>query len=166
MTRAINWGLPLITAAVYAVLAFHFGGRLIAMADGQLPFDLRITGYTFPEARAYLRVLTPEGFALAMGPIAWLDTVFPVLLGMTLLWWMRPFAGAFGMVCVLAAMSYVALDLGENASVRALLIAGPDWFRLDDVMRASTFTITKFAALALALILALRQSVRRHRAAK
>lgn len=165
MIRAVNWGLPVLTAAVYAVLALYFGGRLIALAEGQWPFDLRWAGYSLGEARAYLRVLAPQGFALALGPIAWLDTVFPALLGLTLLWWMRPFAGAFGMVCVLAVMTYVALDWGENAAIRAMLTAGPDYVQLVEVVRASTFTSAKFAALALAMVLALRQILRRRRSA-
>lgn len=163
MVRAINWGLPLLTLAVYAYLALYLGSRLTALAGGQLPFDLRVMGYSLGEARGYLRALPPAGYALAQGPMLWADTVFPLLFGLTLAWWMRPFAGLFGMVCVLAAMSYVALDWGENAIVQAMLTAGPDWVRPLDVMRASTFTIAKFAALALALVLAARQSWRRMR---
>lgn len=161
MIRAINWGLPLFTVAVYGVLALYFGGRLMVLADGAAVFDLRAFGYSLTDVREYLRALPPEGFALILGPIAWLDTLFPALLGMTLLWWMRPFIGVFGMVCVLTVMSYVALDWGENAAVRVLVLSGPDWVQPADVARASAFTMAKFAALLLALILAARQSVRR-----
>jgi hypothetical protein len=163
MIRAINWGLPLLTLAVYVYLAFYLGGQLIDLADGQLPFDLRIMGYSLGEARGYLRALQPSGFALAQGPVYWTDTLFPVLIGLTLLWWMRPFAGVFGMVCVMAAMTCVALDWGENAAIQAILEAGPDWVSPVDVQRASTFTVAKFVALGLAFALAGRQSWRRWR---
>lgn len=163
MIRAINWGLPLLTLAVYAYLAVWLGGRLSAFSGGQLPFDLRVFGYNLGDARGYLRALSPEGYALAEGPIYWADTVFPVLLGLTMLWFMRPFAGVFGMVCVMVAMTYVALDWGENAAIQAMLNAGPDWVQPVDVLRASTFTLAKFAAIALGVVLVVRQSWQRSR---
>lgn len=156
--RLINWTLPLVTAAVYAWLALYLGGQLRAQAGGAPPFDLRVFGYSFNEARAYLQALSPAGYALYQGPSAWADTVFPPLLGLTLAWWMRPYAGAFGMVCVMAAMSYVALDWGENHFVQRMLTAGPDLLAYADVQRASVMTKGKFAALTLTLVLAARQS--------
>ncbi|GAB4261124.1 MAG: hypothetical protein Kow0013_05270 [Pararhodobacter sp.] len=161
LERAVTWVLPLVTAAVYAVLVLHFGRHLIAEAGGALPFDLRVQGYGLAEARGYLRALSPAGFALAQGPVLKVDTVFPLLFGLTLAWWMRPFRGVFGMVCVLAAMSYVALGWGENAAVQDMLTAGPDWVEPADILRASAFTQGKFAAIALSLVLAARQSWRR-----
>ncbi len=162
MTRLINWGLPLLTLAVYVYLAVYLGGQLLPLADGQWPFDLRITGYSLGEARGYLRALTPEGYVLAQGPFYWADTVFPLLLGLTIAWWMRPFSGVFGMVCVLVAMTYTALDWGENAAVHAMLYAGPDWVQPHIVQRASILTVAKFVALALGFVLAARQSWRRY----
>lgn len=162
--RLVNWALPLATAAVYAVLVLHYGRQLGVEAGGALPFDLRIGGYTLAEARGYLRGLSPAGYALAQGPVFWTDTLFPVLMGLTFAWWMRPYAGVFGMVCVLAAMSYVALDLGENAMVQRLFHAGPDWADPADVAAASAMTRGKFAAFALAAALAARQSWWRWRA--
>lgn len=163
MSRAVNWGLPLLTAAVYGYLAVWLGGQLAAQAGGLMPFDLRLTGYGLTEARAYLRTITPDGVALYLGPVFWADTLFPALMGLCFAWWMRPFAGVFGMVCVLAAMSYVALDWGENWAVARMLEAGPDWVTLADVQRASALTLGKFAAFGLAAVLAARQSWGRFR---
>lgn len=163
MIRAINWGLPLLTAAVYGYLVVWLGGQLSAESGGLMPFDLRVTGYDLGEARAFLRAITPDGVALYLGPVFWADTLFPALMGLCLAWWMRPHAGVFGMVCVLAAMSYVALDWGENWAVARMLQAGPDWVTLAEVQRASALTMGKFAAFALAAVLAARQSSRRIR---
>ena len=157
-TRIITWGLPVLTAAVYGWLAVWLGGQLAAQSGGLMPFDLRLTGYDLGEARAYLRALSPEGFALYQGPVARADTLFPALMGLCFAWWMRPFAGVFGMVCVLAAMAYVGLDWGENRAVGMMLEAGPDWVQPVDVLRASAMTQGKFAAFALAAVLAARQS--------
>ncbi|WP_370342075.1 hypothetical protein [Pararhodobacter marinus] len=163
MKRAISWGLPLLTLAVYLYLVVVLGQRLLAESGGLLPYDLRVTGYDLAQARGLLRALTPEGFALYEGPIFWTDTLFPALMGLCLLWWMRPFRGAFGMVCMMAAMGYVALDWGENMLVQRMLEAGPDWVRPADIFAASAFTQGKFAILALALVLAIRASMRRMR---
>ncbi|WP_323037342.1 hypothetical protein [Pararhodobacter sp.] len=161
MRGAINWGLPLLTLAVYAYLGLYLSGQLMHHATGEIPLDFRAFGYSLGEARDYLRALSPEGFALAQGPVFWADMVFSTLIGLTLTWWMRPFSGVFGMVCVLTAMTYVALDWGENAAVQAMLTAGPDWVEPAEILRASTFTSAKFVALALGVILAARQSWRR-----
>lgn len=165
MVRAVTWGLPLLTALVYGYLAIWLGGQLSDQTGGLMPFDLRLTGYDLAEARAYLRAITPDGVALYLGPVAWADTLFPPLLGLCLVWWMRPHAGIFGMVCVMAAMSYVALDWAENWAVARLLQAGPDWVSPADVQRASALTMGKFAAVALSAVLAARQSLRRRRPA-
>ncbi|WP_127110571.1 hypothetical protein [Pararhodobacter zhoushanensis] len=163
MNRAISWGLPLLTLAVYLYLAVYLGRQLGALADGQLPFDLRVFGYDLHDTRSYLHTLRPAGYALYQGPVFWVDTVFPALMGACFMWWMRPFRGAFGMVCVLVAMSYVALDWGENMWVQRLLDSGGDWVNPRDVWGGSAFTLSKFAVAALAAVLAVRQSVRRLR---
>ena len=156
MARALSWGLPLLTAAAYAWLAIWLGGQLSGESGGLMPFDLRVTGYSLGDAREYLRALTPAGFALYSGPVLWADTLFPVLMGLTFLWWMRPLGGAFGAVCLMAALAYVALDLGENWFVQRLLMAGPDWVQPDDVAAASALTRAKFAVFAVAAVLAAR----------
>lgn len=163
LEKAINWGLPLATLAVYAVMVGVYVRPLIDLAGGAQPFDLRIQGYDWSEARSYLRALPPEGYRIAENEIRFLDTVFPILFGVWMAWLMRPFKGVFGMVCVMAAMSYVALDLGENAFVGRLLHAGPDWAAAGDVIRASAMTQGKFVSLFLCLVLAIRQSLGRSR---
>ena len=163
MRRALGWGLPLLVLAVYVYLALVLGRQLTALAGGQLPFDQRIWGYDLHDTRQYLQVLRPAGYALYQGRVLWVDTLFAALLGGCLLWGMRPLRGAFGMVCVLGVIAYVGLDWGESMWVQRLLTAGPDWVIPRDVAGASAFTRAKFAALALALVLAARQSLRRWR---
>ncbi|MFN4100295.1 MAG: hypothetical protein ACK4GT_11000 [Pararhodobacter sp.] len=161
MERAIGWGLPLLTLAAYLYLALYLGQKLAAESGGLVPFDLRPLGYDLGAARAYLRDLSPAGYALYSGPIFRADTLFPGLMGLTFLWWMRPLKGAFGTVCVLAATAYTALDWGENLLVLRMLDAGPDWVQPGDVTAASAFTQAKFAAFALAALLAARASWQR-----
>ncbi|MCB1390206.1 MAG: hypothetical protein KDK12_13855 [Rhodobacteraceae bacterium] len=163
MTRAINWGLPLLTLASYLYLAIWLGRQLGAESGGLMPFDLRITGYDLHAVRDYLRALTPAGYALYQGPIRVADTVFPALMGLTFLWWMRPLRGGFGMVSALSAMAYTAIDWGENLFIQRLLQAGPDYVDASDASGANAFTLAKFAVYVLAAVLAARASWRRVR---
>lgn len=165
MARAVNWMLPLLTLAVYGWLVIGYGQRLEALAEGQPPFDLRVLGYDLAVARAYLAVLPPEGVALYLGPIARLDTAFPILLGLTLIWWMRPLTTPFGTVAACAALAYVALDLLENRAVGQMMLAGPMGVDAGMVRMASNLTIGKFMAFTLAVVLAVRAAwVRRRQA--
>lgn len=154
MNRAISWLLPLATAAVYGWLVIGHGLALQAMVDGLQPPDLRIAGYDLADMRAWLAAMPPEGVARYLGPVRMLDTAFPVLMGLTLLWWLRPLAGWLALAGAVAAVGYVALDLAENAAVAGLLRAGPDGVDAAAVARASALTQAKFAAFALAAILA------------
>ena len=163
MQRAITWLLPLATLASYLYLVLWLGRPLQVEAQGLPPFDLRVLGYDLGEVRAYLRALSPAGYALYQGPIRLADTLFPALMGLTFLWWMRPLRGAFGMVCATAALAYTALDWGENLFIQRLLESGPDYVALADVQGASAFTLAKFVAFALATLLAARVSWRRGR---
>lgn len=156
MIRAIAWGLPLATLAVYGWLVLGYGLELQRLAGGLPPFDLRLGGYDLDAALRYLAALPPEGVALYLGPIAVLDTVFPVLMGLTLVWWMRPLTTPFGLVCVLAALAYVALDLLENRATGALVAGGTFGLTPDAVRAASLLTQGKFMALGLACVLAAR----------
>ena len=162
--RVITWVLPGLTLAVYAALVTIGVTRLVPEAQGLQPFDLRFGGYTMTEARDYLQALSPRGYALYAGPIWWLDTIFPPLMALTLAWWMRPLAGAFGFVCVTTATVYAGLDWAENFFVQSILNGGPDFLNYGSVIAASTMTQCKFAAVALGLVLAARQSWRRMRA--
>jgi hypothetical protein len=158
VTRALSWALPLLTAAVYGWLVLGPGAEVQRLAGGLAPFDLRPLGYDLAAARAFLTALPPQGAALYLGEVGRLDTVFPVFMGLTLLWWMRPLSAAFGIVCVLATGAYVSLDLLENRAVAGLVIAGPAALDPEAVHAASLLTRAKFMAFALAAVLAARAS--------
>jgi hypothetical protein len=156
MARAVSWGLPLLTLAVYLWLVLGYGLPLQAMAGGLPPFDLRIGGYGLSDAARYLAALPPEGYALYLGPIARLDTAFPILMGLTLLWWMRPLTTPFGAVAATVALAYVALDLLENRATAALFAEGALGLDANMVRGASTLTQAKFMAFGLAAVMAAR----------
>lgn len=144
------WALAAATAAVYAVLVWIGVTRLMPEAGGQPPFDLRVMGYDMAQARAYLEALTDEGRRLWFGPIRWLDTVFPLLMGTllaSLIWrlgrpWLSP-----------VPFAYTAADLWENARVREMIDAGSDGLTSAMVEGASAVTQGKFALLAMSVAL-------------
>lgn len=160
MTRAHPaWlGLTLVTAAVFGAMVW-LGNRYLYVGPDLLPpFDARVAGYAPDEAWAYLSAICEEQAWVYMGPMHWLDTLFPPLLGawiwITLRWlgarrahWLAP--------------AYVLADLAENQLVLRMLEAGADGLTDGLARWASAATVAKFAILALALIALGRAGLRR-----
>ena len=148
--RYVNWLLPLGTVAAYLLLILLLAPRLTAETAGLLPFDLRAMGYSYGDAQAYLTAITPAGQALYLGPIRLNDTIFPILLTLTLCLPLRRWYWGY----CLPALAYGILDLAENWAVARLIQTGP---QVDggSVALASALTMAKFAAVTVALVLAL-----------
>jgi hypothetical protein len=95
--RSLLWLLAAATPGVYLTLVLVFGQRVHDGSGGLPVFDLRMGGYSLEEAKAFLSVLTPEARTTYLGPVAWLDTIFPALLAATLyvalLGLLRPWTG-------------------------------------------------------------------------
>ena len=70
--------------AVYAVMLLWTLPTITAAAGGLTPFDLRPMGYSIEEARAFLAALSDDGRALYLDTQLRIDTVYPVLLMVTL----------------------------------------------------------------------------------
>lgn len=150
MPRWLNWALPVVTAATYAVLVLWFGPQVQQGAGGLLPFDLRPLGYDAAAARAFLTALSPEARDLYLGAVRINDSLFPVLFTLTLCLPLRGLPAAW----FLPALGYGLADLAENQAVAALLRTGP---LVDDgsIAWASGLTMAKFALVALAILVAL-----------
>lgn len=125
--RIAYWALFAVTLAVYAAMAGWTLPAIARDAAGLAPFDLRPTGYTVAEARAFLAALGDEGRALYLGPQHRLDLIYPALLAAVLIGAVRvlvaPFWLQFGL-CVLALGGMTA-DYLENARVAVMLGGGP-----------------------------------------
>lgn len=148
--RRIGWVvLTLLTVASYAVLIWVGGQQLFAGPDGLPPFDLRITGYSVEEARAYLDALHPMQIHLYVGLVRMLDSVFPLLFSIWI--WVTLWALGAWRVALIAPV-YLGLDLGENLLIGQMLKQGPNGLDPETVAWASALTVAKFAAVGLALI--------------
>jgi len=138
--------LAALTGLVYALLLGIGALWLMPASGGQLPPDTWITGYDQARLAGWLAALTEEGRALYLGPIRWLDTLFPPLLGLLLasaIW-------RLGRVWLaMVPFLYTATDLWENA-VLAGIVRANDAALAD---HASSLTQGKYALLGLALAL-------------
>jgi hypothetical protein len=159
--RVLYWSLFAAMLFVYgAMLGWTLPG-ITEGAGGLPPFDLRLTGYSGDEARAFLAALNAPGRALYLGPQRILDMAYPALLAMVLAGalfrfvahrWVRlglVLVVLGGMVADYRENYLVALMLGHDGAVpEALVIAAS---------RATVIKsgLTGFAMLALGVALAL-----------
>lgn len=148
--------LTLATMVAYAVL-IGLGSRYLFLgSEGLRPFDLRILGYTYADATTYIALLTPDQAALYVGPLRMLDTVFPILFGLWMGWvqWgitrnIHPWSRV---IMLIAPAGFVMMDLAENALIAEMVQTTADTLSEELVLRASSYTISKYVTLAGALL--------------
>lgn len=124
----VLWSLPLISEA----------------AGGDVPFDMRPTGYSGEEARAFLTALSDEGRAFYLAVQHRLDSIYPGLLGVTLaLGLMLVYRGWVAALGVVLSAGVALADYMENMAVATMLRVGPEG--VSDAMAdaASGWTLLK-----------------------
>ncbi|KIN61893.1 hypothetical protein Z946_749 [Sulfitobacter noctilucicola] len=144
-----------VSALLFAVLALMSLAWL--QADGMGVFDARFGGYGVDESRSYIAALSDDQTALYQGAFRQIDTVFPILLAITLIGviWQhaRNVNAVVRGVIALSPCVYLALDLAENAAVAHMLTTGPQ-VSAGAILQASAYTVAKWISLALAMLLA------------
>ncbi|MBL4626763.1 MAG: hypothetical protein JKY00_01760 [Roseicyclus sp.] len=144
-------GFAILTAALYGSLAWFWFTQLVPGADGLIPFDGRLMGYSVAEARAFLDALTEPARVTYLGVVRILDTVFPICLAALLAWplWRLP-SGTLRVLGIIP-VAYLAADLTENTLVAGMLrsqeLVAPDVIEL-----ASQITVAKYAFLITSVI--------------
>lgn len=158
--------LATLSVALFAVLAILSKGWL--EPDGVLIFDSRVMGYDLAAAEAYLSALSPDARALYLGPFRQLDTVFPIVLGLTLvgaLWLSSMDLSLLARIAILAVpVLYVWADLQENARVAGILSGGGGDAAL--VAAASRLTQLKWLTLGFGMLLLAGCAIAARRARK
>jgi hypothetical protein len=161
MGRVLFWLLAAVTLAVYLTMVTWTLPTISAGAGGLAPFDLRPTGYTFDEAKAFLSALTPEANGLYRETQHRLDLFFPGLLAAMVYFAIAALLparlGRWRFVLPLPVVLVALFDWAENAAVARMLVAGAEGITPElvgeasrwSVLKAGTSTIVYTALLAL-----------------
>jgi len=157
--------IVLITMNVWTV------PKIDAAARGLTLFDNRRTGYSFKDASEFISALSDDGKAIYLGIQKYLDTLFPILMAISLPWalWMLTTSWAKPYRYFICAVAFIGpmCDLMENASVRVMLHAGPDGLTEQMVATASRWSVTKWTldlvAMAAFLLLLWSALLQRHK---
>lgn len=159
--RGLFWLVFAATLGVYLVMLLWTLPAVTAAAGGLVPFDLRPTGYSFDEARAFLAALTPEGTALYRGVQQRLDIAYPALLAATLVMAILMLAPArldrWRWLLAATALPGMVFDYLENAAVARMLDGGAAGLAPGLAAEASRWTLLKsaFSTLAFTVLLVL-----------
>lgn len=142
-----------VTAFLYAAMVFWTLPSIADGAGGLVPFDQRLTGYTYEEAHAFLTALTPGARQIYLGQQHLLDMLFPGALALTLcLIFNRISDGAGALIGMGLAIGSATADYFENMVITRLLVTEGAPLHVM-VMQANQWTVLKTACSFGALIL-------------
>lgn len=137
--------LAALTALWFVAIALWSFLAISAEAWYQPILDARPFGYDLESARLFLQGLSPLGKARYLGPMRVLDSVFPLLLAVTLATGaVRYGRGWLPWAVTICAAVGAAFDYVENAAIAGLLRLGSEGVDAAAVLTASALTVTKF----------------------
>lgn len=150
MRRILFWAVILATGVVYLTMVLWSLPEIARQAGGIPPFDMRPTGYSAEEARAFLSALGDEGRAFYRDVQHWLDLAFPGLFALSLiLGFLKLAPRPLALVLSAVAIASAGFDWSENAAVAGLL-AAPDPTDAA-IAAASRMTVLKSVCVTVAL---------------
>ncbi len=157
--RTAFWLLLAVTLAVHGTMLLWSLPQVSRAAGGLAPFDMRPSGYSVDEARAFLAALSGEGRQFYAVVQHRLDWFYPALLAATLYCAVAALLpgprGYWRWLVAAPVMSVMFFDYAENAAVAALLSADPASLDAAAVERASHWTVLKSNATTVAMIVVL-----------
>jgi hypothetical protein len=129
--------LLVASGLMWAVMFFGPLAHLTRLAGGLTPFDIRLRGYSYAEARAFLQAIGEQGRAYYANPELILDTFYPPLYAISrglALWWLTmpgrvreapvPLKVRYALIAIPVLMA--SLDLIENGCIAVMLWTWPD----------------------------------------
>ncbi|PFG65087.1 hypothetical protein AXZ77_3736 [Thioclava sp. ES.031] len=141
----IFWFLLSAMLAAWLGMNIWTAPRIEALSGGLRLPEMRLTGYSFEDARAFLAAIGDEGRAFYLGVQLRLDTLFPPLLAAVLFLCFRGlYPGLSGLIIGTASLSSVIVDYLENAALAAMLRAGPEALTPEMVATANQWTTAKW----------------------
>lgn len=149
-------GSGMIAASLYLLMITVTLAQLQTIS-GQVPFDMRPTGYGPKEAAVLLESLGAEGRAYYLSRQILVDTFYPAMLALTLsatiLWLGRRMPNArLVRIGVALSISSALLDYAENLGIAAMILGWPE-VSVHLVYAVSMATILKSGATTLAVLL-------------
>lgn len=140
-----------VLVALSALWFLAMAGAGFWVLDGVAALDARAFGYDPGQVRGFLAGLDASQTRFLLGPMRWMDTVFPPLFALTL-WRLGLWPGL--------ALLYLTLDWAENIVVAAILRGGVDKIDPGQVQTASGLTMAKYAVLLGAVIVLVQEAAR------
>lgn len=152
MPRAFWFALAGLVASWLAMNLWS-APQIEEMAGGLRILDMRLSGYSHEEARAFIAAIGEEGRAFYLGTQLWLDMIYPPFLGATLFLiyrWLFP--GVVGLIIGASALTTIPVDYLENAALAAMLRAGPEGVTPEMAALSSQWTTLKWSLAGLGLV--------------
>jgi hypothetical protein len=129
--------LLVASGLLWAVMFFGPLAHLTRLAGGLTPFDIRLRGYSYAEARAFLEAIGEQGRAYYASPELVIDTFYPPLYAVSrglALWWLTmpgrireaPLLLSARYAFIVVPIVMATLDVIENACILVMLRSWPD----------------------------------------
>ena len=149
-------GAGLVAATIY-LLMITVTLAHIQTVSGQVPFDMRPSGYAPDEAVALLQSLGADGRTYYLVRQIPLDTLYPAMLALTLsatiLWLGRRLSNRrLIRIGVAVSISCAVFDYAENVGIAAMILSWPE-VSAPLVHTVSTASVLKSVATTLAVML-------------
>ena len=149
----IYWVLVAATATNYLTMVLWSLPMVSEMAGGGVPFDMRLGGYTFNEAREFLTVITDAGRDFYLNTQQLLDLFYPTLFAITVAIPLAHLVPRYwGWALAAIAIAAGALDHLENSAVAVMLRVEPDALTEVMVSTASNWSLAKSISTTIALV--------------
>jgi hypothetical protein len=162
MLKRVFWPLFLATLAIYATMLVWSLPAISDAAGGLAVFDMRPSGYSLEQARAFLTALPEDATAFYRDvQLNLLDSFYPGLLALSLFLAIGLLAerwiGWWAWLAAIIAIPGSVFDYVENAHIRQMLDKGPDGLTEQLVGNASRYSSLKalFTTAATSVLLVL-----------
>ncbi len=147
MLRALFWICFITALAVYITMIRWSLPAITEAAGGLAPFDMRPSGYTLADAKAFLAAIDPETIKFYREVQLTLDLFYPALITISLflgIYLMLPARfGAWRWAIAALPLPIAPFDYLENNLIGAMLASGPEKISADLVSAASRWTVLK-----------------------
>ena len=158
----VYWIVVAATVANYLIMVLWSLPLVSEMAGGNVPFDMRPSGYTFQEAQEFLNTIDGKGRDFYLNTQQLLDSFYPALLATTLaipLVHLTP--RYWGWVLAVIAVAAGVFDYLENGAVASMLTLNPDELTKSIVSTANHWTLAKSVTTTIASVALLAVLVRK-----